>query len=81
MLHLGHQCGGAEGPFDVLELEPLEAMLQPGHELSEVNGVEVKDIPRVELERTLLSRPLQLRFGGQCGCRLRGAGRGGGAGG
>lgn len=37
-------------------------MLQPGHELSEVNGVEVKDIPRLELERTLLSRPLQLRF-------------------
>ena len=31
---------------------PFQALLQVGHELAEVNGVHVRDIPRVELERT-----------------------------
>ncbi|CAK9077992.1 unnamed protein product [Durusdinium trenchii] len=39
-----------------------KAFLQAGHELVEVNGVNVRDIPRSELERTLLTRPLKLHF-------------------
>lgn len=35
----------------VARVDPLKAFLQAGHELVEVNGVNVRDIPRSELER------------------------------